>query len=159
MADPILRAQFDSQTNTIGKDLDTYLVRKAAFGLRKKRRLRPELITRIADWGRTVEEFSLKSVEDNPDLIPQQPGIYIFRDVSGYLYIGQSVDLHKRLQEHLDESSNFSLSKYLTDQPHENVTLEIHAFPVDSRASETMIRRAYESELIASRKPKFNIQP
>lgn len=159
MADPKLRVQFDAKTNAIGKDLDTYLVRKAAFGLRKKRRLRPELIARIADWGRSVEEFSLKSVEDDPDVIPHQPGIYIFRDTSGYLYIGQSVDLHKRLKEHLDESSNFSLSKYLSDQSHENVTLEIHAFPVDSRAKETMVRRAYESELIASRKPKFNIQP
>lgn len=159
MADPKLRVQFDSKAIALGKDLDTYLVRKAAFGLRKKRRLRPELIARIADWGRTVEEFPLKSVEEDPSVIPQQPGIYIFRDASGYLYIGQSVDLHKRLKEHLDESSNFSLSKYLSEQAHENVTLEIHAFPVDSRAKETMIRRAYESELIASRKPKFNIQP
>jgi predicted GIY-YIG superfamily endonuclease len=159
MSDPKLRVQFDSKTNEISKDLDTYLVRKAAFGLRKKRRLRPELIARIADWGRVVKEFPLKSVEENPGIIPHQPGIYIFRDTGGYLYIGQSVDLHERLKEHLDQSSNFSLSKYLTEQAHQNVTLEIHAFPVDSRAKETMIRRAYESELIASRKPKFNIQP
>ena len=159
MADPKLQALFDSKTIAIGKDLDTYLVRKAAFGLRKKRRLRPELIARIADWGRSVQEFPLKSVENDPSVIPHQPGIYIFRDARGYLYIGQSVDLHTRLKEHLDESSNFSLSKYLSDQAHENVTLEIHAFPVDSRAKETMVRRAYESELIASRKPKFNIQP
>ena len=159
MADPKLRALFDSKTIALGKDLDTYLVRKAAFGLRKQRRLRPELIARIADWGRSVQEFPLKSVENDPSVIPHQPGIYIFRDARGYLYIGQSVDLHTRLKEHLDESSNFSLSKYLSDQAHENVTLEIHAFPVDSRAKETMVRRAYESELIASRKPKFNIQP
>jgi predicted GIY-YIG superfamily endonuclease len=156
MADPKLRTQFDSKTIALGKDLDTYLVRKAAFGLRKKRRLRPELIARIADWGRNIEEFPLKSIEEDPSIIPRQPGIYIFRDASGYLYIGQSVDLQKRLKEHLDESSNFSLSKYLTEQAHENVT---HAFPVDSRAKETMIRRAYESELISSRKPRFNIQP
>ncbi len=159
MADPNLRSQFDDRTIAMGKNLDAYLVRKAAFGLRKKRRLRPELIARIADWGRTIEEFPLKSVAEDPDVIPHQPGIYIFRDISGYLYIGQSVNLHQRLKEHLDQSSNFSLSKYLSAQTRENVTLEIHAFPVDSRASETMVRRAYESELIASRKPKFNIQP
>ena len=159
MTDPKFRAQFDSQTTALAKDIDTYLVRKAAFGLRKKRHLRPELIARIADWGRTVKEFPLKLVEDDPELIPHQPGIYIFRDTSGYLYIGQSVDLNKRLKEHLNNSSNFSLSKYLIEQAHENMTLEIHAFPVDSRAKETMVRRAYESELIASRKPKFNVQP
>jgi predicted GIY-YIG superfamily endonuclease len=159
MVDPKIRVQFDEKTSALGKELDKYLVRKAAFGLRKKRRLRPELIARIADWGRSIQEFPLKSVEDNPKIIPHQPGIYIFRDASGYLYIGQSVNLHKRLKEHLDESSNFSLSKYLNEHAHEDVTLEIHAFPVDSRAKETMIRRAYESELIASRRPKFNIQP
>ncbi len=159
MTEPELRVLFDLKTSTFGKDIDTYLVRKAAFGLRKKRRLRPELIARIADWGRSIKEFPLKSVEDNPEIVPQQPGVYIFRDASGYLYIGQSVNLNKRLKEHLEQSSNFSLSKYLTEQALENVTLEIHAFPVDSRASETMIRRAYESDLISSRKPKFNIQP
>jgi hypothetical protein len=37
--------------------------------------------------------------------------------------------------------------------------VEVHAFPVDSRANEVVIRRAYESELIRSRRPRFNILP
>ncbi len=159
MTMPKLRKEFDAAVLEIDADADLYGARKAAFGLRKQRRLKPELIARIADWGREISTLPLKSVRADGDLVPELPGIYIFRDETGYLYIGQSEDLRSRLQEHLDQSSNFSLAKYLADQKHDNVTIELHAFAGDSRAKETMIRRAYESELIASRKPKFNIQP
>jgi predicted GIY-YIG superfamily endonuclease len=156
---PKLRQEFDAAARGIDAEADLYGVRKAAFGLRKQRRLKPELIARIADWGRSITTLPLQTVRDDGDTVPQLPGIYIFRDETGYLYIGQSENLRTRLKEHLDESSNFSLAQYLADQQHDNVTIELHAFSGDSRAKETMIRRAYESELIASRKPKFNIQP
>ena len=159
MTTPTLRKEFESGVLEIVADADLYGVRKAAFGLRKQRRLKPELIARIADWGREISTLPLESVRANGNIVPQSPGIYIFRDETGYLYIGQSENLRSRLKEHLDQSSNFSLAKYLSDQQHDNVTIELHAFAPDSRAKETMIRRAYESELIASRKPKFNIQP
>lgn len=159
MASPKLRSEFDTGVQEIDADADLYSVRKAAFGLRKQRRLKPELIARIADWGREITTLPLKSVRADGDIVPELPGIYIFRDETGYLYIGQSENLRSRLKEHLDQSSNFSLANYLSDQQHDNVTIELHAFSSDSRAKETMIRRAYESELIASRKPKFNIQP
>lgn len=159
MADPKFRAEFDREVRSIDAGLNLYDVRKSAFQLRKQRRLRPELIARIADWGREIKSFPLSTVRKTPDIVPSRPGIYIFRDATGYLYIGQSVDLRKRLKEHLDASSNFSLSKYLSDLGNDNITIEVHAFASDSRARETMIRRAYESELIASRKPRFNIQP
>lgn len=159
MADPELRSEFDATITAIDPTADLYLARKSAFQLRKQRRLKPELIARIADWGRTIQSFPLSDVAADSQLIPELPGIYIFRDQTGYLYIGQSDDLRQRLKEHLDESSNFSLKKYLSDQGNDNISIEIHAFPADSRAKETMIRRAYESELIASRQPRFNIQP
>lgn len=159
MTSPKLRQEFDSGVQGIDADADLYSVRKAAFGLRKQRRLKPELIARIADWGREITTLPLQAVRDDGDTVPELPGIYIFRDQTGYLYIGQSENLRSRLKEHLDQSSNFSLAKYLSDQQHDNVTIELHTFAGDSRAKETMVRRAYESELIASRKPKFNIQP
>ena len=159
MTSPTLRREFDSAALAVDSDADLYAVRKAAFGLRKQRRLKPELIARIADWGRVITTQSLQEVRDDPSIPPALPGIYIFRDASGYLYIGQSENLRSRLKEHLDASSNFSLAKHLADKQHDDVTIELHAFPANSRAKETMIRRAYESELIASRKPIFNIQP
>jgi predicted GIY-YIG superfamily endonuclease len=159
MTDPTRRAEFDNIVTSIDPAADLYRFRKAAFQLRKTRKLRPELITRIADWGRTINSWSLEEIASEPDLVEAHPGIYIFRDKSGYLYIGQSDDLQKRLKTHLDQSHNKSLAKYLEQQKLENITIEVHSFDPASRARETRVRRAYESELIASRKPRFNIQP
>ena len=159
MTDPDLRAEFDNEIKSIDPEIDLYAARKAAFQLRKQRKLKPELISRIADWGRQIQSFSCSDVRKDPDQIPAHPGIYIFRDQSGYLYIGQSEDLRQRLKEHLDESSNFSLARYLDGDERQDIAIEIHAFDPDSKARETMVRRAYESELISSRRPRFNIQP
>lgn len=157
MANPQTREQFDRKARILRPDADLYLVRKAALQLRKARKLKPELITRIADWGREISNFKINQVKLDPEIIPEQPGIYIFHDASGYLYIGQSENLRKRLSEHLAESSNLELANYL-GKPN-NTFVEIHAFPIQSRAKNVTIRRAYESELIRSRKPKFNILP
>ncbi len=159
MADPKLRAEFDQEILAIVPDPDLYSFRKAAFQLRKQRKLKPELIARVADWGREIKTISLNELRKEPNQIPAHPGIYIFRDHSGYLYIGQSENLQQRLKEHLDESSNLALAKYLEAGGNPKITIEIHAFDPDSRARKTMVRRAYESELISSRKPRFNIQP
>ncbi len=159
LCDPTLRQEFDAVVEKIDPDADRYLARKAAFRLRKSRRLRPELITRIADWGRTIEEFTVAEIRSDWARVPELPGIYIFRDRSGYLYIGQSDNLRERMKSHLDQSSSRGLSRYLSEQPTEQIFVELHWFPADSRAKETMIRRAYESELIRTRKPRFNIQP
>lgn len=157
--DPELRAEFDLIVKTLDPELEIYAARTAAMQLRKQRRLQPELIARIADWGRKVETFSYQQLVENPDLTPPLPGIYLFLDPSGYLYIGQSDNLHARLKTHFRESHNFSLTDYLQGEQKDRVMIELHSFPADSRARETMIRRAYESELISSRKPRFNILP
>lgn len=157
MTDPAFRNEFDKLVREISPKAELYAVRKAAFQLRKTRRLKPELISRIADWGREIKTYSTNELKKKPDSVPPNPGIYIFRDETGYLYIGQTEDLRKRLKEHLDESHNLSLAKYLAAE--NKPTVEIHSFDPKSRAKEVRIRRAYESELIASRKPRFNIQP
>ena len=159
MADPKKRAAFDQHVHRYDKSLDLYAVRKAAFQLRKARKLRPELITRIADWDRKIASHAVGTIRQQPNQIPELPGVYIFHDESGYLYIGQAEDLRQRLKQHLDESSNAALFDYLQQGDSREIWVEIHSFPADSRAKELVIRRAYESELIRSRKPKFNILP
>ena len=159
MANPLHRSEFNAIVESIDPGVDLYSARKAAFQLRKARRLRPELITRIADWGRVVKTHAAKTIAANPDLIPAHPGVYIFRDATGYLYIGQSDDLRTRLKSHLDQSHNESLANYLGAKNLKQISIEVHSFEPDSQARKTMVRRAYESELIASRKPKFNLQP
>ncbi len=159
MADPARRAEFDAIAKSMDPEIDLYLARKAAFQLRKARKLRPELITRIADWGRIISTYSVEQLREQPGLVTTHPGIYIFRDKSGYLYIGQTENLQARLKTHLDRSHNPSLANYLGDKTAQEITIEVHSFAPDSRARETVVRRAYESELIASRQPRFNIQP
>ena len=159
MCNPAMRAAFDKLARQTAPDVDPYLMRKAAFGLRKARRLRPELVLRVADWDRTITTHRADQLAEAPKLVPPAPGIYIFRDATGYLYIGEAINLQRRLKQHLDESDRRSLAQYIRTQSNADVMIEIHAFPKDSRAKEVAVRRAYESELIASRNPRFNVRP
>lgn len=159
MADPVRRSEFDRQVQRLSPDTDLYLVRKSAFQLRKARRLRPELITRIANWDRKIEKFAVSSMRSDWSQVPARPGVYLFQDETGYLYIGSAENLRDRLKQHLSESSNAGLFNYLGAGHSREIHVEVHSFPSDSRARELTVRRAYESELIRSRKPKFNILP
>lgn len=159
MADPQLRAAFDASVQAIDPEIELYLARKAAFHLRKARRLKPELITRIADWDRKVSSVTVAALAGDFSLVPNGPGVYIFRDRTGFLYIGEAADLRTRLAEHMAGSDRKSLSQYLAVNSDGEIHVEIHAFPADSRMQEIAVRRAYESELIRSRNPRFNIRP
>ena len=155
------RREFDQITNKIAPGVEPYLLRKAALGLRKARRLRPELVVRIADWGRQVITLNASEIVADASIVPTNPGIYLFRDKTGYLYIGESKNLRTRIENHLDESDRKSLANYLKANQAElaTTTVELHSFDPDSKAAKTSVRRAYESELIHSRKPRFNVRP
>ena len=157
MTDPKLRGQFEAVVTKLNPKADLYLTRKAAFKLRKTRHLQPELISRLADWGREVKTYAIEDLRKSVDSVDPYPGIYIFRDQTGYLYIGQTENLRKRMLEHLEESHNPSLASYLKSET--GATVELHSFDPKSRAKEVRVRRAYESELIRSRKPRFNVLP
>jgi len=159
LCDPELRREFDQQAQAVAPDVSAYRLRKAALGLRKARRLRPELAVRVADWGKQVLTLPAAKIAKSPKLVPARPGVYIFRDRSGYLYIGQSSDLQRRLAKHLDRSDRSSLAAYFASRAVEDITVELHVFDPQSKARLAEMRRAYESELIRSRKPRFNIAP
>ncbi len=159
LCDPELRKQFDATATSIAPGVSVYQLRKAALGLRKARRLRPELIKRIADWGREIHEYSASSLLEDLDQIPRQPGIYIFRDSTGYLYVGEGENLRRRIASQLDHSDRKALAHYFWKQGFSDITVELHAFRCDSDARKQIARRAYESDLIAKRSPRFNIRP
>jgi predicted GIY-YIG superfamily endonuclease len=159
LCDPQRRREFDAVAQAAAPGVSAYGLRKAALGLRKARRLRPELVARVADWSKEIITRPASEIAKEPSLVPTKPGVYIFRDASGYLYIGESVNLRTRLQKHLDQSDRQSLASYFTAQGIGEVTVELHAFAADSNARLESMRRAYESELIRSRKPRFNITP
>jgi predicted GIY-YIG superfamily endonuclease len=156
---PRLRKEFDSIARSIAPNISTYLLRKAALKLRKNRQLRPELVPRVSSWSRRVLTFSTQEVAGNPRLLPRQPGIYIFRDSSGYLYIGESEDLYLRVRKHLDHSDRKSLAHYFWENGFTDISVELHAFDRNSDAVRRTFRQAYESNLIETRRPKLNLRP
>ena len=113
----------------------------------------------MADWGKEVLTFSAAEIKADPEKISTGPGVYIFRDAGGYLYIGEAANLRSRLTKHLDESDRLSLARYLQEKKIDGVTVELHVFERDSNARSVTMRRAYESELIRSRQPRFNVAP
>ncbi len=158
MADPVLREEFNAAARAIDPEVDSYAARKAAFQLRKTRQLRPELITRIADWERQITVRPVAEWRADLESIPEVPGLYVFSDATGYLYVGETDNLRRRLESHLAESDRQALANSLASQDCVNVLLEIHTFGAGSRMDEVRIRRACESELIRSRNPRFNIR-
>ena len=159
IADPTLRKAFDAAALIVDPDVSLYEVRKAAFQLRKPRRLKPELVLRVADWDKQVVVKPLPEVRSNLKLVPTLPGIYLFRDQTGYIYIGEAVNLRVRLTQHLNDSDRRSLAAYIEQTSGEGLSIEWHAFPKDSPARQVAVRRAYESELIRSRNPRLNVRP
>lgn len=160
-ADPRLRAEFDREATLIAPAVDLTKARRSVLSLRKKRSLKPELVLRVAEWKREVitmkMEDARRAVMDKS--ISDGPGVYLFRDTSGYLYIGEAKNLAARITEHLTGSDRLTLAAYLASADGTSVSLELHVFAKDSPASKLTMRRAYESELIRSRNPKFNVRP
>lgn len=161
LCDPKLRAEFDKLALRLAPETEAMLLRKAALGLRKARRLKPEFVVRVADWGREITTAPIDELQANIETISEGPGVYVFYDSTGYLYIGEADNLRRRLATHLEDSDRQSLAKYLKEhgEESETISVEIHAFDSDSKARLASMRRAYESELIGSRKPRFNVRP
>jgi predicted GIY-YIG superfamily endonuclease len=158
LCDPHMRREFDAVAQAIVPGVSVYLLRKAALKLRKNRQLRPELMKRVADWGTTVRMYPAEELRKKPDLIPRLPGIYIFRDRTGYLYIGEAGNLRGRVEKHLDHSDRKAVARYLWEHRYTDLIIEMHVFRKDSEGNKSKPRKAYEADLIRSRKPRLNIQ-
>lgn len=156
---PELKQEFDSIAQSIAPNISTYLLRKAAFKLRKNRQLKPELVPRVANWSRSVLDFPAEEIIHNHNLVPRAPGVYVFWDSSGYLYIGESKDLYLRIKKHLDHSDRKSLAHYFWEKGFREITVELHVFECKSEARIKSCRQAYESNLIETRQPQFNLRP
>jgi hypothetical protein len=158
LCDPKLRGEFDAIASSLTDDIPVYQLRKAALTLRKCRKLKPELIKRVANWDVSVLSYPAKALSDDNSLIPRQPGIYMFFDNSGYLYIGEAGSLRTRVAKHLDHSDRKALARHLWTEGLDDLQIELHIFAPDSDGRLAGHRRAYEASLIQSRQPRFNIQ-
>lgn len=159
VADPDLRKKLMEEAQRVVPSAVEYDILKHVLGLRKARQLKPELVLRVAQWKREILVWPLDEIAQKISLVPQKPGVYLFRSSKGYLYIGEAVDLRRRLNEHLQINGESPLSSYLNEHSSDGLTVEVHAFEADSPAKKVSMRRAYESELIRSREPRLNIRP
>lgn len=157
LCNPEIRREFDRIAQDIAPNVDPARLRLAALALRKASRLRPELAVRMGH-GRSVGSVRASDVRAVPRGVPSAPGIYIIRDPSGILYIGEAGNLRNRVRQHVDHSTSAGLARYFWDAGLENCTIDLHTFPRNQAARRVDWRRAYERELITSRRPRFNIE-
>ncbi len=158
LCNPHHRREFDREAQRLAPDVSPYLLRKAALSLRKAGKLQPEYVKRVSDWGRKMDRFDALDLRNHPDKLPSAPGVYLFCDSTGYLYIGEAQNLRKRVSKHLDHSDRKALAWYLWEKGVEGLIVEVHWFDVKSNGRLKAHRCAYETDLIQKRRPKFNIQ-
>ncbi len=154
ICDPELVREFDSIAADLAPVFSPFQYRWAALNLRKAKRLKPELLSRVAP-AQTVS-LGLVTQLDVVSISSKQ-GLYVFYDPDSRqtLYVGEAANLRKRLEKHLDHSDNKSLARWFWEHGFEKLYLELHLLP---DATQTRVRRALEAELIASRRPTFNVQ-
>jgi len=152
ISDPELAAGFDELAAQIAPGYSAVQYRWAALNLRKARRLKPEIVSRVVP----AENVAILRVADlDINQVPSQQGIYVFFVASCVLYVGEAENLNNRVRKHLDHSDSKGLARWLWDQGVEALHIEVQVLSPDTS---TRVRRALETELISSRNPLFNIK-
>lgn len=152
LASPTLAAQFDEIASRIAPGFSPVQYRWAALNLRKLRRLTPELLSRVKP-AIEVRSISVESLDLRQ--LPSIQGLYLFYDSKSALYAGETTNLRKRIEKHLDHSDNRGLARWLWDQGASLLHVEWHVL---EKSTSTRVRKALEAELIESRRPLFNVQ-
>lgn len=152
ICDPESAAEFDAIASEIAPGFTPLQYRWAALNLRKARSLRPELLSQVVrPVSVTVGAVETLIVSE----LPSQQGLYIFYGPHETLYVGEGINLRKRIAKHLDHSDNRNLARWFWSNGFKDVRLEIQA--LDKNTS-TKVRKALEAELISTRHPVFNVQ-
>jgi predicted GIY-YIG superfamily endonuclease len=152
ICDPDKAAEFDEVAQRIAPGFSPLQYRWAALGLRKAKKLEPELVGRIAP---PVDVVNIRVNDIVPDQLPVSQGLYLFIAADQLLYVGETENLRKRLKKHLEHSDNKGLARWIWEFGIEKLHLEMQIL---EDKTETRVRRALELELIRSRQPIFNIK-
>jgi hypothetical protein len=151
LCDPARAEEFDQIAASLAPGFSSFHYRWAALGLRKRKRLRPELLGKMVQPENVVIH---RVVDVKVEEIPLQPGLYLFIDPTQVLYVGECQNLRKRIRKHLDHSDNKGLAHWLWQHGATDLHVEYHVLPA---AVGTRARKAMEMELIISRKPLLNV--
>ena len=112
VCDPEKAAEFDRLTGQISPGFTSLQYRWAALNLRKRRSLRPEIIAHSLP----SQSVTVTAVDDlRVDDVALNQGTYVFYERNQTLYVGEATNLRKRIQKHLDHSSNKGLARWLWD--------------------------------------------
>ncbi len=152
ICDPKKAAEFDEVAQRIAPGYSPLQYRWAALGLRKAKKLEPELAGRIAS---PIHVINLRVSEIVPTELPVSQGLYLFIAAEQLLYVGETENLRKRLKKHLEHSDNRGLARWIWEFGIENLHLEMQILEDNT---ETRVRKALELELIRSRQPIFNVK-
>lgn len=152
ICDPDRAAEFDEVARRIAPGFSSLQYRWAALGLRKAKKLEPELVGRIAPPAHVA---NIPVSDIIPDQLPVSQGLYLFIAADQLLYVGETENLRKRLKKHLEHSDNKGLARWIWEFGIENLHLEMQIL---EKKTETRVRRALELELIRSRQPIFNVK-
>ena len=145
-------SEFDRVAARIVPGYSSLQYRWAALGLRKKKKLPPEISCRIVP---PVNVINQPVNEIVPDELPTSQGLYLFISTSQLLYVGETENLRKRLKKHLEHSDNKGLAHWIWEYGTEDLHLEMQIL---NSQTKTSVRKAIELELIRSRQPIFNIK-
>lgn len=151
LCDPDRAAEFDRIASEIAPGYSPFAYRWSALGLRKKRKLRPELLSKVIPSEAVITG---RAQDLNQDDIPTQPGLYLFIQPGSVLYVGECQNLRKRIRKHLDHSDSKGLAHWLWQRGMTDLHVEYHVLPAGVAAR---ARKALEAELIISRRPLFNV--
>jgi site-specific DNA-methyltransferase (adenine-specific) len=151
LCDPLLAARFDEVAARIAPGYTSFQYRWAALNLRKRQRLRPELLSRVVA---ATAVFACKVTDLKIEEVPAEQGLYLFFGQSGTLYVGECQSIRKRLAKHLEHSDNKLLARWLWERGVDDLHIEYRTL---APSVTTRIRKAMEVELIQSRKPLFNV--
>jgi hypothetical protein len=151
LCDPTKAQEFDAVAERIVPGRTPFEYRWAAFGLRKRKQLKPELLSRLVRPEKISHELVVSLQIQN---ITRQSGLYVFFNSRNVLYVGESQNLRKRIGKHLEHSDNREFARWLWGEGIEDLRLEIQVLP---EGTPSKIRKALERELIINRNPIFNI--
>lgn len=152
ICDPQLAMEFDRLAATIAPGFSSLQYRWAALNLRKKKKLQPELLTRVVP-PLQIMSFAVGGLTLSD--IPARQGLYLFHTQKTALYAGEAESLQIRIRKHLDHSDNKGLARWLWENADEPLFLEIQIYGDETEAR---VRKALELELIRSRHPLFNVK-
>jgi hypothetical protein len=151
LCEPLYAEEFGAIAAGLAPGFTLFQYRWAALGLRKRKRLRPELLGRVV---RAEAVVSCRAEDLKLDQLPVRSGLYLFLETAQVLYIGECQNLRKRLAKHLDHSDNKGLAHWLWQRGITDLHVEYHVLPAGINAT---VRKAMEAELIRSRKPLYNV--